>query len=133
MSPNRYRLTFALLGLALAGVVVGAVILAPSGRVVELPEAIESIAPEDGATVLHQTQLEIDMKVGYAIEVFVDGIGIPIGELDFTEATGKYVLQPVPGSTIEEWQPGVHSIFIRWDRTAGLPDPGEWRWTFRVQ
>ena len=133
MSPNRYRITFALLGVALAAVVVGAVLLAPRGSTVELPAAVEAISPADGATVLRQTQLEIDMQVGYRIEVFVDGTPIPFDELAFTEPTGRYVWRPAEGGTLEQWTPGLHAVLVRWDRDVGFPDSGEIRWSFRVQ
>ncbi len=126
-------MTFALLGVGLAAVVVGAVVLAPSGRLTDLPNAVDRISPVDGATVLRQTQLEIDMAVGYGIELFVDGARIPLAEVRFTESTGIYVWRPGPGLTFETWRPGIHSVFITWDRTVGLPDPGELRWSFRVQ
>lgn len=133
VNPNRYRITFTLLGVALAAVVVAAVVLAPSGRVTELPEAVERISPVDGSTVLRQTQLEVDMRVGYGIELFVDGVRIPFDEIRFTESTGTHVWRPGPGLTFETWRPGAHAILIRWDRVVGLPDPGELRWSFRVQ
>ena len=126
-------MTFALLGLALAAVVVGAIVLAPSGTVTELPGPVEEIAPVDGATVLRQTQVEIDLRVDYSLELLIDGIRIPGDEIIFREATGQYQWRPSTGQTFEEWAPGLHSVLIRWDRIAGLPDPGELRWTFRVQ
>lgn len=133
MNPTRYRVLLTLLGVALALVVVIAVVITPGGEPTPLPEAIESISPTDGATVLRPTQLVIDMQVDYTIELFVDGTPIPPDEIDFMEATGRHVWTPGDGKVFTDWPVGATSVFISWDRVQGLPDPGEYRWTFRVQ
>ena len=133
MNPNRYRITYALLGLALGAVVIGAILFAPSGTVTELPDVVDEISPEDGATVLRQTGLEIDLAVDYSLELFIDGVRIPSSEITFNNTTGEYRWAPGPTSTFPEWTPGFHQIEILWDRITGLPDPGGLRWSFRVQ
>jgi hypothetical protein len=133
VSSTGYRLVFALLGLALATVVVLVVALAPSGRQTDLPEAVEWISPADGASVLRQTSIEIDMQAGYGIELHVDGVHIPAGEIRATGPTGRFEWSPGPAAVFAEWTPGTHTVLITWDRVAGLPDPGELRWSFRVQ
>ncbi len=130
---NRYRITYTLLGLALALVAVGAVVFAPSGGLTEIPEALESYSPADGATVLRQIEIEIDLPVNYEIVLVVDGVPIPDSEIDFTEETGKFTWRPSDTTIIPEWSVGFHSVWVRWDRVFGLPDPGEWIWNFRVQ
>lgn len=133
MNQNRYRLTFALLGLALAAVVVFAVLVSPTGRVTPLPPAIDSIEPQNDAVVLRQTDLVIDMAVGYRIELVVDGELIPESELDITEATGVHVWRPGPGRTFTEWVPGIHTIQVDYERLTGSADVGTVRWVFRAQ
>lgn len=126
-------MTFTLLGVAFVGIVVGAVLLAPAGRTPTLPDAVNTYAPADGATVLRQTQLLIDLDAGYDIDLIVDGVAIPDTELDTIAETGRFTWRPGPGKTFEDWTPGLHAIAVTWDRATGLPDPGELRWTFRVQ
>lgn len=133
MSPNRYRMIYTLLGLALAAIVVGAVVFAPSGRDTPVPEPIESFSPQPGDIVLRPLAVEVDMKVGYRIELFLDDVPIPASEIDFTEATGDYVWRPGPGQVFEEWTPGVHNVLVTYDTITGTPDPGRLRWAFRVQ
>ena len=133
VSQTRYRILFMVLGLALALVVVFAVVWAPGGREFELPEAVESIAPGNGDTVLRQIDLVIDMQVGYDIELFVDGRLIPPSEISHTEATGRYVWAPGPGQTFEEWSLGTHSVGITYERLSGRVDVGNLSWVFRVQ
>lgn len=130
---NRYRIILALLGLALATVVVGAIGFAPSGTPAVVPDAIEGFSPADGSTVLRQIAIELDFPVDYEIALRVDGIAIPADEIEFTAATGRYTWRPGPGKTVSELAPGIHTVRVRWDRTLGLPDPGEYQWSFRTQ
>jgi len=130
---NRYRITFTLLGLALAAIAIGAIVFAPNGRPSGAPETVESYAPADGATVLRQIKVEIDLPVEYQIIMVVDGITIPSSEVSEVPETGQFSWEPNDDSIILEWTPGFHTVWVRWDRRTGLPDPGEWIWTFRVQ
>lgn len=130
---NRYRITYALLGLALAAVAIGTVVFAPSGRPTEVPANVESYSPADGATVLRQIQVEIDLPTDYEITMVIDGITIPGAEIKAVPETGKFTWRPGDTTTIPEWSVGIHTVWVRWDRRSGLPDPGEWSWSFRVQ
>jgi len=124
---------YLLLGLALIGVVVFAVVLGPDTQQAALPDAVEAISPADSSTVLRQTDLVVDMSVGYEIALFVDGRAIPDSEITFVEGTGVRTWIPGPGKTFEEWTPGLHSVLVTYDRIAGGVDIGELRWVFRVQ
>ena len=130
---NRYRLIYTFLGIALALVAVGAVVFAPSGGIAEIPEALESYSPAAESTVLRQIDIEIDLPVNYEIVLVVDGVTVPDAEIASVEQTGKFTWRPGPTTIIPEWSPGLHTVWVRWDTIAGLPDPGEWIWTFRVQ
>ena len=121
------------LGLALIIVVVFAVVLSPDAPLAELPEAIEEIAPGDGDTVLRQTDLTIDMAIGYEIEVFIDSLPVPESEFSYVEPTGLWTWVPGPGKLYEAWEPGLHSVLVRYERVVGGVDFGEFRWVFRVQ
>jgi len=133
VSPTRYRIILSILGLAFGVLVIGAVILAPSGDITDLPNALERFAPADGAIVQRQTSLEVDLRPGYALTLVVDGVTVPSEDIEFTEATGKYVFRPGPDKVIAEWLPGFHVVEIEFDRAVGLPDPGSLRWSFRTQ
>lgn len=133
MNENKYRITFAILGLLLGAVVVFAVLGSPSGREIELPTAVESIEPANDATVLRQTDLVVNMAVGYEIDLVVDGELIPRDEMTITEATGVHVWRPGPGRTFEEWSPGIHTIQVDYTRLTGTADVGTVRWVFRAQ
>ena len=130
---NRYRITYTLLGLALAAVAIGAIVFAPSGTPSEVPEVLESYSPLDGANLLRQIDIEIDLPVGYEIVLVVDGVTVPESEISATSQTGQFSWRPGPTTVLPDWTVGLHTVWVRWDRINGLPDPGEWIWSFRVQ
>ena len=133
VSDLRYRLIYLGLGVALIAVVVFAVVLSPDAPLPELPEAVEAITPADGDTVLRQTDLTIDMAIGYEIEVFIDSVLVPASEFSYVEPTAVWTWVPGPGKRFEAWEPGLHSVLVRYERVVGGVDIGEHRWVFRVQ
>ena len=133
MSTTRYRIILLLLGLALIAVVVGAVLFTPEGSPTEYPDAVEAISPADGDLVLANTKLVLDLDGGYRAHLVIDDIAIPDDEVRWIEQTGLHIYEPGSGKAIEAWTPGFHVVVATWDRTSGLPDPGDIRWSFRVQ
>ena len=133
MSETKYRMTFALLGLAFAAVVAGAVVFAPDGRPTRLPDAIESISPASNEIVLPQAALRIDMLSNYEIDIYVDGILIPAGEITLVAETGLHTWQPSEGRVISQWRPGRHTVQVNWTSNAAIPDVGDYRWAFDIR
>jgi hypothetical protein len=130
---SRYRRVYIVLGGALLlvvalGLIFGSPDAADSGR----PRQIEAVSPEPGETVVRQTPIEVDVPAGYAIDLFVDNLLIPADELFFVEGTGVYSWQPRSGGTILALTPGLHTVMVRWRTLSGLPDEGEYSWTFRT-
>lgn len=126
-----YRLIYA--GLALLGIAAIAfgIVLSPSGEEIELPGPIESVAPSPGSQVPRQANLEIDLEVGYEVDIVVDGW--PINDATFVPATGVYRWSPHPNHpTITEWTPGEHTVRVTRNTYTGLPDTGSFEWSFRV-
>lgn len=126
-----YRLIYIGLGLVAVAAIALGLAFSPEGETIALPEPIEAISPEPGSLVPPQTAVEIDLEVGYAAEITIDGW--PIADATFVEATGVYRWAPSPTHpTIDEWTPGEHTVNIVWDTYTGLPDTGSFEWTFRV-
>lgn len=123
----------AILGLALAAVVIVAVLIAPRGTGVALPDQVERISPTRGAIVLRQTALEIDMEFGYDIELVIDGVPIPKSQLTGNPQIGLFRWAPSSNTFVPEWSPGEHTVELRWDSTGPIPDPGTLIWTFIAQ
>lgn len=133
MSRRRFWTVIGATLVALGGLIAVTVVLLPQGDDDGLPSPLESVFPLPGDAVVRQTVIEVDLPVGYVLDLEVDGMPIPPTEVGFTSATGVWVWQPAPGGIIEQWEPGDHRVIARWDRTGGAgPDPGEFGWTFRV-
>jgi hypothetical protein len=129
----RFRIMILVLTASLAAVVALAVALAPGGVEPELPGPLEEVFPLPGDAVVRQTAIQIDLPIGYAVEIEVDGIWIPPHEIGLTDATGLYRWQPNAESVLPFWEPGDHTVTARWERiSGGRPDVGEFTWTFRV-
>lgn len=133
MKDTTYRLIYAGLGLALVAVAAAAVAFTPSGTEAQLPDPIDRVFPLPNDSVVRQTVVEVDMRVGYEIVLFVDDFRISPNELAIQTGTNLHTWQPAPGRFLETWNAGPHTIRVEWDRTSGLPDPGSYTWTFRVR
>ena len=130
---KKYPAVYVGLGLALTAVVgLGIAFGSPDRPGAGTPPQVESVSPEPGQTVVRQTRIEVDLVSGYAIDLFVDGLLIPAEALFFVEGTGVYSWQPGTDEVITELSPGLHEVLIRWRTLSGLPDVGEYSWTFRV-
>jgi hypothetical protein len=59
---------------------------------------------------------------------------LPENEVAFVDATGVHRWQPALQSVVvQQWSSGTHEVRIVWDSLSGLPSPGEFIWSFRVQ
>jgi hypothetical protein len=129
-----YRLIYAGLGLVAIAAVALAIAFGGGGESTVLPEVVEAVIPSPGDAALGQAIVEVDLQPGFVAQIFIDGFPVPASEVAFVEATGLHRWQPAPDSLIfDRWSPGEHEVRIVWDRIAGLPQPGEFTWTFRVQ
>lgn len=133
VSQRRFAIVFAVLTAGFAAVVGAVILLSPEGDPPSIPEPVESVFPLPGDAVVRQTAIEVDLPIGYTLEIEVDGVWIPPHEIGYTSATGFYLWQPSPDSVIGFWEPGDHTVTIRWDTAEGTrPDSGEFTWSFRV-
>ena len=133
-SRGSYRLIYAGLALVAIAAVALAIAFGDGGDPVELPEVVEALVPGPGDAALAQAIVEVDLQPGFLAQIFIDGFPVPASEVAFVEATGVHRWQPARDSLIfDRWSPGEHEVRIVWDRIAGLPQPGEFTWTFRVQ
>jgi len=124
--------------LALVALAVSYGRLDSSPEVPSVPEVVESVEPAPGALVPRQSVIRVDLQSGYRAELWVlvnptagTWQRIPEAELTFVEGTGVYSWTPGVGQTVEEWPSGEHTLRVVWDTLAGLPDVGEYQWTFR--
>lgn len=120
------------LGLALFALVAFVWLANPSGEDSSVPAPLEAVRPIPGDAVLPQTAIEIDLPVGYEIDLVIDGVPVPRSEITSISAVGTFRWEPAPGRIVETWTPGTHTVEVSWDRVTGRPDPGAYAWTFRV-
>ncbi len=133
VNARRYRQILIGSIASLVGLVVAVLIVNPLGEEAALPRPLEGVFPLPGDTVVRQTAIEVDLPIGYSLELTVDGVTIPQTEIGFTRATGRYLWQPGPTTLFELWGAGDHEVTIHWERTSGGgPDPGQFTWTFRI-
>lgn len=126
-----YRYIYIGLGLVLVAAVAFGIALGGGGDAVALPEPVQAIHPSPGDLVPFQTGIEVDLEIGYSADIYVDGWLVQ--DATFVAGTGVYRWSPTPSNpTINEWTPGEHTIRVVYDTVNGLPDPGEFEWTFRV-
>ncbi len=139
---TRDRLVYGGLGALLLAVVLVAVAINSgieerTGR----PATLEDVQPAPGSLVPPQTTVIVDVPNEYRIELFIEvftsegatWVRIPDSEINSTlAATGQYSWKPDPSHFIQEWTPGNQRMRVTWDTIAGVPDPGEYVWSFRV-
>ena len=131
MKKNTYRLIIlSLTALLSLTIYFGISFYQNNNETKELPSVIENISPLPNDQVPQQASLEIDLPVGYELTLVVDNYIIPSSEILYIEGTGVYVWKPGLNKTFEVWNPGNHEITITWSRIIGLPDVGEFTWTF---
>lgn len=133
MNTTGYRVTYTLLGLALALIIAGSLLFIPSGDPERLPNAVENYAPREGDLVTNPIKVLIDLQAGYEASFVIDGVPIPQDEVDSIVETGRHQFTPSPGKTIERWTPGEHTVVATWIGGPSQIDTGTLVWTFRVQ
>jgi len=131
MTKNTYRLIIlSLTGLLIFTIYLGMSFYQQNNESFVLPTPLENIYPLPNDQVPQQISLEVDLPVGYELTLIVDNYIIPENEIQYVEATGVYIWKPRVNWTFEQWNPGSHLIRISWDTISGLPDYGEYEWTF---
>ncbi len=143
MSPSQYRYIYAGLGFALIAVIAfGWAFGRSDGSGPSRPDVIEGLSPLPGDQVPRQTPLEVDVPVGYELEMWIDFRGsggaeanwvkIPASEIVHVPETGVYSWRPGLNRLLESWIPGEQRVRLIWNTTTGIPDPGRYEFSFRV-
>jgi hypothetical protein len=133
MTTTGYRVTLALLAVALIAVIGGSILLIPGGDPEQLPPAVERYSPRDGDIAINPVGVMIDLKPNYTAEFVIDGTPIPPDEMNSIPETGRFEFVPGPGKTIERWSPGNHTVIATWLGGPNNIDVGTLLWTFQVQ
>lgn len=130
---SRYRLTYAGLTIALVAIIAAAFALSRSGEGASLPAPLVAVSPEPGGAALRQATIRVDTEPGYTIELVVDGEGVDPDEIVEISGIGRFEWDPATSFAFDEWNAGTHTARITWNTLTGLPDTGQYSWSFRIQ
>ncbi len=133
MNTTGYRVTYALLAIALAAIIGGSIFLIPAGDPEQLPAAVERYSPGEGDLVINPVKVMIDLRANYEARFVIDGVPIPQDQVNSIFATGRHEFEPGPGKVIEHWTPGEHTVVVSWIGGTLSTDTGTLVWTFRIQ
>ena len=133
MTTTGYRVTFALLAVALIAVIGGSLLLIPAGDAEQLPPPVERYSPRDGDIALNPVGVMIDVAANYTATFVIDGTPIPIDQMNAIPETGRFEFVPGPGKVIERWAPGDHTVVATWMGGPNDTDAGTLVWTFQIQ
>lgn len=129
----RYRLVFIGLAAAFLAIIAAAVALSPGGDAPGLPPPLRAVSPVPGGADILQAVVRVEIETGYDVQFWIDGFRVPDGEVRSAEGIGRYEWSPDTSTTRDPWTPGNHTVRVVWDTRTGLPDPGEYTWSFRIQ
>ncbi len=136
------------------GLIVFAFTTATTGRdATGLPDALETISPEDGDEVLRQTAVVVDLLGGYTGELIIDRQTIPVRSVALTDdsivpgqevgadilvtsfdpGSATLTFQPRQGAPIESFATGTHQVtVVYWPQTQGRDAARSFTWQFKV-
>jgi hypothetical protein len=112
--------------------------------------AIEQLYPDDGALVLRQSEVGVDLADGYTGELTIDGRALPTERVEalagpvagtvppilvarFDPSVNTLLFQPREGAPLEEFDAGEHTIVLTyWPEVEGRQAAQQLSWSFRV-
>lgn len=131
---TRQRLVITLVLTAAVGLAIVAYLVAdtdsedaPAGT------AIEALVPAQGAEILAQDRVGVDLAPGYTAALWVNGTPIPDDQLTIVDALNLVQFQPGPGKEFESWPGGPNCVEARyWLIADGPGDPRSFTWCFEA-
>jgi len=96
-------------------------------------EAVERTFPEDGAEILRQDRIGVDLAPGYTGVLSVNGEAIPEDELEINDALGEVTFRPGEGRAVEAFRGGANCAVAEfWRLQEGRTASRTVRWCFEV-
>jgi hypothetical protein len=127
------RLIFAaLFAVALTGIAIaiGNGRTSPTAQA-DRSEAIDALVPNEGADVLRQSTVGIDLADGYLARLAVNGVTIPDDQLTGDRGLGQFLFTPGPDRALETLSGGQNCVIATYWRAAEGPERGQTvRWCF---
>ncbi len=97
------------------------------------PPAVEAVYPVGGNLDLRQATVVADLAPGYTGYLLVDGVEVPLDDIQFVDALNTVTLKPQPGSDYETLSPGPHCVTVVYRKIGDpLTESSSYRWCFRL-
>lgn len=120
-----------LLTVAAGLMAIAIVVYVGNPRSTDLPIAIQAVAPEPQTNVLSQSDVVVDLAVGYTAEIDINGIPVPEDQLFRVEGLNQLTFQPGAGQVIERLAPDQNCVRVRyWLIATGSADSSLFTWCF---
>lgn len=96
------------------------------------PDVVERLYPRNGAEVLRQVEIGIDLTGGYEGALTVNDTVIPTDELRLVPEQNQVFFLPGPGKAVERLPPGANCVTaVVWRSAEGRGvDDLSYRWCF---
>lgn len=96
-----------------------------------LPVAIQQVSPEPGSNVLSQSDVLVDLAVGYTADLEINGFEIPEEELIRVSGLNQVRYMPGANKTVEQLRPDQNCVRVRyWLISVGPNDAATYDWCF---
>jgi hypothetical protein len=98
------------------------------------PDVVEHLYPRNGAEVLRQVEVGVDLAAGYEGALVVNDTPIPEDELRLVPEQNQVFFTPGPGLSLETLPPGTSCVtVVAWKSSEGRgPNDLSFRWCFDV-
>ncbi len=130
-AKTRRLIILSMLATAAALFAIAVFVYVGNPRSTDLPVAIQSVGPEPGSNVLSQTDVTVDLAVGYTAELEINGIKIPEEELFRVEALNSLRYEPQEGKVVPRLLPDQNCVRVfYWLIAQGASDNTSYTWCF---
>ena len=106
----------------------------PSPTLNGRPDVVERVVPRQGAEVLRQVEIGIDLAAGYEAGLILNGTAIPTDELRLVPEQNQVWFAPGPGRTFETLPTGQSCVTAVVHKSADGPGDRDltFQWCFDV-
>ena len=120
-----------MLATAAALFAIAVVVYQGNPRSTDLPVAIQEVQPLAGSNVLSQTDVSVDLAVGYTAELEINGITIPEDQLFRVQALNQLSYQPRDGKIVPKLLPDQNCVRVfYWLIAQGDENRQSYTWCF---
>lgn len=98
-----------------------------------LPVAIQAVSPTAGSNVLSQSDVMVDLAVGYTGEIDINGVPIPEEQLSRAEALNQFRFEPGVGKALPRLFADQNCVRVNYWLIAQGPDSSStYTWCFEA-